>query len=121
VDQPQWSELTTRAEAAQFAARVGYPVLVRPSFVLSGAAMSVACSLQELNSCLQQAADVSPDKPVVISKYEINAKEIEFDAVAQVPLLTLLSHTETPFCPFLLSFYLIPGYIPLFPGYFFLE
>jgi len=83
VDQPQWSELTTRAEAAQFAAKVGYPVLVRPSFVLSGAAMSVACSLQELNSCLQQAADVSPDKPVVISKYILNAKEIEFDAVAQ--------------------------------------
>ena len=83
VDQPQWSELTTRRDAELFAAKVGYPVLVRPSFVLSGAAMSVASSVEQLNSCLQEAADVSPDKPVVISKYIVNAKEIEFDAVAQ--------------------------------------
>ena len=53
VDQPQWSELTTRRDAELFAAKVGYPVLVRPSFVLSGAAMSVASSLVQLNSCLQ--------------------------------------------------------------------
>ncbi len=56
---------------------------MRPSFVLSGAAMSVACTPDQLTSCLQSAEDVSADKPVVISKYELNAKEIEFDAVAQ--------------------------------------
>lgn len=83
VDQPEWSELTTFDEAFVFAARVGYPVLVRPSFVLSGAAMSVASSREELATCLQDAEEISKDKPVVISKYIINAKEIEFDAVAQ--------------------------------------
>jgi carbamoyl-phosphate synthase len=57
--------------------------LVRPSFVLSGAAMSVASNAEELVSCLQSAEEVSPDKPVVISKYIVNAKEIEFDGVAQ--------------------------------------
>ena len=70
-------------DAKVFADQVGYPVLVRPSFVLSGAAMSVASNAVELTSCLQSAEDVSPDKPVVISKYIVNAKEIEFDAVAQ--------------------------------------
>ena len=70
-------------DAKAFADQVGYPVLVRPSFVLSGAAMSVASNAVELTSCLQSAEDVSPDKPVVISKYIVNAKEIEFDAVAQ--------------------------------------
>lgn len=69
--------------AKSFAEKVGYPVLVRPSFVLSGAAMSVASTAEELVSCLQSAEEVSPDKPVVISKYIVNAKEIEFDAVAQ--------------------------------------
>ena len=83
VDQPLWKELTTRADAHSFADTVGYPVLVRPSFVLSGAAMSVASNATELTNCLQEAADVSADKPVVISKYILNAKEIEFDAVAQ--------------------------------------
>ena len=83
VDQPEWSELKTRDEAHAFANKVGYPVLVRPSFVLSGAAMSVASNPEELSKCLQGAEDVSPDKPVVISKYIINAKEIEFDAVAR--------------------------------------
>jgi carbamoylphosphate synthase large subunit len=83
VDQPEWKELTTVAAAQEFASKVGYPVLVRPSFVLSGAAMAVASSQAELMRCLQEALDVSPDKPVVISKYYTNAKEIEFDAVAQ--------------------------------------
>lgn len=83
VDQPEWSELKTHDEAHAFAREVGYPVLVRPSFVLSGAAMSVASTPDELSKCLQGAEDVSPDKPVVISKYIINAKEIEFDAVAR--------------------------------------
>ena len=83
VDQPEWKELTTRQEAQLFATKVGFPVLVRPSFVLSGAAMSVASTEDQLERCLQDAEDVSPDKPVVISKYYLNAKEIEFDAVAQ--------------------------------------
>lgn len=83
VDQPAWKELCGMDNALSFAQQVGYPVLVRPSFVLSGAAMSVACTAEELRHCLQGALDVSPDKPVVISKYIVNAKEIEFDAVAQ--------------------------------------
>eukprot|EP01039_Chlorochromonas_danica_P004255 gene4255-4675_t len=83
VDQPEWSELTTRQDAVKFANKVGFPVLVRPSFVLSGAAMSVATNEDELASCLSSAEEVSCDKPVVISKYILNAKEIEFDAVAQ--------------------------------------
>lgn len=82
VDQPTWSELTTLKDAQDFATKVGYPVLVRPSFVLSGAAMSVASSQEELERRLIDAEEVSSDKPVVISKYIINAKEIEFDAVA---------------------------------------
>ena len=82
VDQPSWRELSTHSDAHAFANEVGYPVLVRPSFVLSGAAMSVASNVDELSSCLQSAEDVSADKPVVISKYIVNAKEIEFDAVA---------------------------------------
>ena len=83
VDQPEWQESTTLTEAHSFSSTVGYPVLVRPSFVLSGAAMRVASNADELSACLQDAEEVSADKPVVISKYIINAKEIEFDAVAQ--------------------------------------
>jgi carbamoyl-phosphate synthase small subunit len=83
IDQPEWKELTNFGEATGFADKVGYPVLVRPSFVLSGAAMRVASTSEELVACLQNAEDVSCDKPVVISKFIVNAKEIEFDAVAQ--------------------------------------
>jgi len=66
-----------------FANNVGFPVLVRPSFVLSGAAMSVASNEEELHNCLASARDLSPDKPIVMSKYYLNAKEIEFDGVAK--------------------------------------
>jgi carbamoyl-phosphate synthase/aspartate carbamoyltransferase len=83
VDQPQWKELVTIKDARAFSDQVGYPVLVRPSFVLSGAAMRVASNAEELSNFLQQAEDVSADKPVVISKFMVNCKEIEFDAVAQ--------------------------------------
>merc|ERR1711871_1460353 len=83
VDQPVWSQLTSLGEASVFASKVGYPVLVRPSFVLSGAAMSVACNAEQLKSCLADAEEVSADKPIVISKYHVNAKEVEFDAVAE--------------------------------------
>jgi carbamoyl-phosphate synthase large subunit len=82
VDQPEWKELTSLDDAEEFADRVGYPVLVRPSYVLSGAAMSIALSRKELKLYLKKASDISKDYPVVISKFITNAKEIEFDAVA---------------------------------------
>ncbi|KAK8010386.1 aspartate carbamoyltransferase catalytic subunit [Apiospora arundinis] len=83
VDQPTWKELTSFEEAKSFCSKVTYPVLVRPSYVLSGAAMNTVYSEADLESYLQQAADVSRDHPVVITKYIENAKEIEMDAVAR--------------------------------------
>ncbi|GMM32351.1 bifunctional carbamoylphosphate synthetase/aspartate transcarbamylase [Martiniozyma asiatica (nom. inval.)] len=83
VDQPAWKELTSMEEAEDFANNVGYPVLVRPSYVLSGAAMNTVYSRDDLASYLSQAVEVSPDYPVVITKYIENAKEIEMDAVAK--------------------------------------
>ncbi|KAI9152608.1 Carbamoyl-phosphate synthase [Blastocladiella emersonii ATCC 22665] len=82
VDQPKWKELTSLDEAADFCDKVGYPVLVRPSYVLSGAAMNVVNSPDDLASYLSQAVAVSRDFPVVISKFIEEAKEIEMDAVA---------------------------------------
>ncbi|KAL3454361.1 hypothetical protein BJX65DRAFT_315637 [Aspergillus insuetus] len=83
VDQPAWKELTSIDEAAEFCNKVGYPVLVRPSYVLSGAAMNTVYSEHDLANYLNQAADVSREHPVVITKYIENAKEIEMDAVAR--------------------------------------
>jgi carbamoyl-phosphate synthase/aspartate carbamoyltransferase len=83
VDQPAWKELTSIDEARGFCDKVGYPVLVRPSYVLSGAAMNTVYSEHDLASYLNQAADVSREHPVVITKYIENAKEIEMDAVAR--------------------------------------
>lgn len=83
VDQPSWKELTSFEEAAEFCGKVSYPVLVRPSYVLSGAAMNTVYSKDDLANYLKQAADVSKDHPVVITKYIENAKEIEMDAVAR--------------------------------------
>ncbi|KAI8075004.1 hypothetical protein BC940DRAFT_229852 [Gongronella butleri] len=82
VDQPLWKELTSYDEAEEFCTKVGYPVLVRPSYVLSGAAMNVVSSKDDLASYLKEAAAVSREHPVVISKYIEEAKEIEMDAVA---------------------------------------
>ncbi|KAF9960572.1 hypothetical protein BGZ65_012120 [Modicella reniformis] len=82
VDQPLWKELTSFAEAGEFCEKVGYPVLVRPSYVLSGAAMNVVYSPDDLANYLGQATAVSREHPVVISKYIEDAKEIEMDAVA---------------------------------------
>jgi len=82
VDQPEWKELTSLREAEEFADKVGYPVLVRPSYVLSGAAMSIALSKDELKEYLKKASSVSKKHPVVISKFITEAKEIEIDAVA---------------------------------------
>lgn len=83
VDQPAWKELTSFEEAEEFAEKVSYPVLVRPSYVLSGAAMNTVYSKDDLRSYLQQAVEVSRDFPVVLTKYIENAKEIEMDAVAK--------------------------------------
>ena len=82
VDQPAWKELTSVEEATKFCEKVTYPVLVRPSYVLSGAAMNTVYSEHDLATYLEQAAEVSRDHPVVITKYIENAKEIEMDAVA---------------------------------------
>lgn len=82
VDQPAWKELTSVADAEKFADEVSYPVLVRPSYVLSGAAMSVIHSQGELKEKLESASAVSPDHPVVITKMIENAQEIDVDAVA---------------------------------------
>ncbi|MEM0492566.1 MAG: carbamoyl-phosphate synthase (glutamine-hydrolyzing) large subunit [Candidatus Thermoplasmatota archaeon] len=82
VDQPEWKELTSVDEAERFADKVGYPVIIRPSYVLSGAAMSIALSNEELKDYLKRASDVSKEHPVVISKFITDAKEIEIDAVA---------------------------------------
>lgn len=82
IEQPQWSVLKSVDDALSFADNVGYPVLVRPSFVLSGAAMRVAADSSQLENFLALAADVGNDKPVVVTKFILNAKEIEFDAVA---------------------------------------
>ncbi|WPK25396.1 hypothetical protein PUMCH_002709 [Australozyma saopauloensis] len=82
VDQPQWKELTSIEEAEKFANDVGYPVLVRPSYVLSGAAMSVINNQSELDSKLSNASKVSRDHPVVISKFIEGAQEIDIDGVA---------------------------------------
>ncbi|KAH9209147.1 hypothetical protein DL95DRAFT_31675 [Leptodontidium sp. 2 PMI_412] len=82
VDQPTWKELTSFEEAKEFCNKVSYPVLVRPSYVLSGAAMNTVYSEADLEAYLQQAAEVSREHPVVITKYIENAKEIEMDAVA---------------------------------------
>lgn len=83
VDQPLWKELTSFEEAQNFCNKVGYPVLVRPSYVLSGAAMNVVSSADDLHNYLTQASAVSRDHPVVITKYIENAKEIEMDAIAK--------------------------------------
>lgn len=83
IDQPEWKELTEIDEAKDFAENVGYPVLIRPSYVLSGAAMSVALNHSELVSYLKRASEVSPEYPVIISKFIENAKEIELDGVAK--------------------------------------
>ncbi len=83
VNQPEWSALTSMDDISRFVDRVGFPVLVRPSYVLSGAAMNVCSNREELVRFLQLAANVSEDHPVVVSKFIENAKEIEMDAVAR--------------------------------------
>ncbi len=97
VPQPPWRELTSLEEAHQFARDVGYPVLIRPSYVLSGAAMAVAVDEAQLDEFLEKAAKVSKDQPVVITQFVLNAKEIDVDAVAadgEVVLWAVSEHVE---------------------------
>ena len=83
IDQPAWKELTSIEDMEEFVAKVGYPVLVRPSYVLSGAAMNVCYNEEELKEFLQMAKEVSKEFPVVVSQFMLDTKEIEFDAVAK--------------------------------------
>ena len=94
VDQPAWKELSTYEDAERFADEVSYPVLVRPSYVLSGAAMSVIHSKDELRDKLTNAAAVSPDHPVVLTKFIEGAQEIDVDAVASEGKLILHAISE---------------------------
>jgi carbamoyl-phosphate synthase large subunit len=97
VAQPEWMELETLDDAKLFAARVGYPVLVRPSYVLSGAAMSVASNDTELVRFLDKATRISHEYPVVMSKFLENAKELEMDAVArhgEIVVSAISEHVE---------------------------
>jgi carbamoyl-phosphate synthase large subunit len=97
VDQPAWCEVTSLAEAVAFADRFGYPVLLRPSYVLSGAAMGVATNARECEVFLKKAADISSAHPVVVSKFFENAKEIDVDAVAaegQIIARAVIEHVE---------------------------
>jgi len=83
IEQPEWRELTSVPDAIEFADYVGYPVLVRPSYVLSGSAMAIASNEKELLQYLHRVTEISKEHPSVISKYLENAKELEFDGVAQ--------------------------------------
>ncbi|KAF9126842.1 carbamoyl-phosphate synthase (glutamine-hydrolyzing) cpa2 [Mortierella sp. GBA39] len=94
VDQPEWKELTSLDQASTFAEQVGYPVLIRPSYVLSGAAMNVAHTPEALHRCLTLAADVSPLHPVVITKFIAGAQEIDIDAVAHEGKLVVHAISE---------------------------
>jgi carbamoyl-phosphate synthase large subunit len=94
VPQPPWVEVASRREARRFAARAGYPVLVRPSYVLSGAAMRIAADGAALDAALRGAAEVSREHPVVLSKFIEGAKELEADAVASKGRLLAVAVTE---------------------------
>lgn len=97
IDQPKWKEARNLSEAIDFAETVGYPVLVRPSYVLSGAAMRVAYDRTSLEDFLKKATEISREAPVVVSKFERNAKEIEIDAVAhhgQIVIYAVAEHIE---------------------------
>jgi carbamoyl-phosphate synthase large subunit len=97
VDQPAWTEATSLEEAQAFAARVGYPVMIRPSYVLSGSAMAVVFDRETMASYLTRATQVRHDSPVVLSKFVERAKEVEFDGVAragEVLIYAMGEHVE---------------------------
>jgi carbamoyl-phosphate synthase large subunit len=97
IDQPDWCEASSLKEARDFAEKIGYPVMIRPSYVLSGASMAVVFDSETLGSYLTRATEVDPANPVVISKFIENAKEIEFDGVArdgEILLYSIGEHVE---------------------------
>ena len=97
IDQPRWSELTTFDDIYKFVDEVGFPVLIRPSYVLSGAAMNVVSNKEQLEGFLNMAADVSKEHPVVVSEFIEQAKEIEIDAVAdkgEIVAYAISEHVE---------------------------
>ena len=97
IDQPEWEKVTNLAGAKRFAERVGYPVLIRPSYVLSGGAMNVVTDKKDLQRYLSEAAQLSPDHPVVISRFILNAKEFEIDGVADrgnIVIYAISEHIE---------------------------
>jgi carbamoyl-phosphate synthase large subunit len=94
IDQPEWQEVTNLKNAKAFGKKVGYPLLVRPSYVLSGGAMSVIKAEKELEQYLNRATHLSPDHPVVISQFILNAKELEIDGVAQNGKLLIYAISE---------------------------
>lgn len=94
IDQPEWKEFAELSGASSFAQSVGYPVIVRPSYVLSGASMAVVHSHDDLTDYVQRSAFVNKEAPVVISKFEVGAKEIDFDGVAQNGQLLLYAISE---------------------------
>lgn len=98
IDQPPWRMLTSKEDALSFCSEVGYPCLVRPSYVLSGAAMNVAYSEGELVDYLAMATKVSRDQPVVVSKFIEGGREIDVDAVAQDGRLVRFPPPEIAAC-----------------------
>lgn len=94
IDQPEWEEITTVGKAKKFSHQVGYPVLVRPSYVLSGAAMNTVHSDKEMEKFLKEAAIISPDHPAVISQFILYAKELEVDGVADHGEIVIEAMTE---------------------------
>ncbi|MCK5021404.1 MAG: carbamoyl-phosphate synthase large subunit, partial [Candidatus Peribacteraceae bacterium] len=94
VDQPEWKEFSELSSAETFAEHVGYPVIVRPSYVLSGASMAVVHSREDLEAYIGQSAFINKESPIVISKFEQGAKEIEFDGVAQNGKLLIYAISE---------------------------
>ena len=94
IDQPEWKEFSEVESASKFSESVGYPVIVRPSYVLSGAAMAVVHSSDDLEAYVGQSAFINKESPIVISKFEQGAKEIEFDGVAQNGQLLLYGISE---------------------------
>ena len=94
IDQPEWVRVTSLEKAKEFAHRVGYPVLIRPSYILSGSAMNVAHDDSSLEQYLQQAAAVSSEHPVVLSKFILDGKELEIDGVADQGRIVIEAITE---------------------------
>ena len=99
MDQPRWAELSSHQQAVDFASEVGYPVLVRPSFVLSGAAMKVCRDEEGLRAHLDIAKEVSQDYPVVVSQFVRGARELEMDGVAKDGRSSAARRTSTSKMP----------------------